>query len=209
VTDAPIGAKDLLQVTHPGFLANKTYMNIHPGETVVYPTINLTGDAVVAGRVISNPSGLPVSGASVQVCPHGQNSSICSTVATNAVGVFWAIAPPVLVDVQATAQGYVGNTTLANPCSDCWQWIGDVRVDEYAYVSGIVRGLPSGLPVFNATVSACSTLGIPVGACGFSVATELSGHFLLPVPANTYILQTSDTFYNTTYLPLSLAPGST
>ena len=99
------------------------------------------------------------------------------------------------------------NTSAASPCTDCWDWIGTVTVDEYAYVTGIVRGLPSGIPIVGATVSACSTLYYPVGACGFFVATDTNGHFLLPVPANTYILQTNDTFYNSSYLPLALSPG--
>ncbi|HEY6239100.1 MAG TPA: carboxypeptidase regulatory-like domain-containing protein, partial [Thermoplasmata archaeon] len=59
----------------------------------------------------------------------------------------------------------------------------------------------------NATVSACSPLGHPVGACGFSVTTPSTGSFLLAVPAGQYILKANDTGYNTSYLPIGLVAG--
>ncbi|MGI0131617.1 MAG: MSCRAMM family protein [Thermoplasmata archaeon] len=216
VVDAPIGPKDTFAVGHPGYLANKTLMNVHAGQNFVLPPylfgsggVNLTGDGVVAGVVLAYPSGLPVPNAVVTVCPHNGNnaSNGCSSATSNATGIFWVLAPPQFDDISVSATGYVTNTSAASPCSDCWDWVGTVTVDEYAYVTGIVRGLPSGIPITGATVAACSTLGYPVGACGFYVATDVNGHFLLPVPANTYVLQTNDTFYNSSYLPLALVPG--
>ena len=103
VTDAPIGPKDTFAVSHPGYLANKTLLNVHAGQNFVIPPylyktggVNLTGDGVVAGVVVAYPSGKPVPNAVVTVCPHNGNNATsgCTSATSNATGVFWVLAPP-------------------------------------------------------------------------------------------------------------------
>ena len=206
LTDAPIGPKDAFTIVHAEYLANKTILNVDPGQTIVFRTINMTGDGILAGKVVSFPSGQPVSGALITACP--KKSVVCTQATTNASGLYWITAAPGLEDLTVDASGFVSNSSVvANACSDCWTWLGPITVAEFAYVSGVVRGLPSGLPIINATVSICSTLGSPVGPCVISVQTGPVGNFLLPTPAGNYILEASDPFYNNSYLPIALSPG--
>jgi len=206
ISDAPIGTKDVLLVRHTAYVGNATIEKILANQTLSFPVINLTGDGILAGIVNGYPSGLPVSGATITACP--VKSTICSTSTTNNSGVFWIAVAPGVENLQVDAQGYVSNTSVvADPCSDCWDWIGVITVAQFAYVGGIVRGLPSGLPVAGATVSVCSPLGNPTGPCGFFVGSSTSGSFLLGAPAGSYILAVNDTFYNTTYFPIQLTAG--
>ncbi|MCI4331880.1 MAG: carboxypeptidase-like regulatory domain-containing protein [Thermoplasmata archaeon] len=206
LSDAPIGTKDIFQVRHWAYVGNSTVLNVAKGVVINESVINLTGDGILAGIVVAFPSGLPLSGATVTACPI--KSTVCSTATTNATGLFWINAAPGIEYLQIDAQGFVSNTSVvASPCSDCWDWIGAITVAQFAYVGGIVRGLPSGLPVVGATVSVCSPLGSPTGPCGFYVGSSRSGSFLLGAPAGNYIIAVNDTFYNTTYFPISLNAG--
>ncbi|MCI4368239.1 MAG: carboxypeptidase regulatory-like domain-containing protein [Thermoplasmata archaeon] len=208
VSDAPIGKQDQLVIAHSACARNNTRDIVKTGELISLRTVNITCNAILAGRVIANPSGLPIVGATVQACLQATTS--CYSTTTNASGYFWVDAPPGIDVFSVNETGYVSNeTALAQSCSDCWTWVGTIPLDEFAIVEGQVRGLPSGEPVDNATVSACSTLGTPVGVCGFSVQTNSKGIFLLPAPSGTYILQVNDTNFNSSYLPISLAPGET
>ncbi|MCI4331327.1 MAG: carboxypeptidase-like regulatory domain-containing protein [Thermoplasmata archaeon] len=206
LSDAPIGPKDTLAVKAGGYVGNSTLVAVTKGLIINESVINLTGDGILAGIVVAYPSGLPISGATVTACP--VKSTICSTATTNATGLFWINAAPGLEYLQFDAQGFVSNTSVvASPCSDCFDWIGTITVAQFAYVGGVIRGLPSGLPVSGATVSVCSPLGSPTGACGFFVGSSKSGSFLLGAPAGNYIIAVNDTFYNTTYFPISLNAG--
>ncbi|HYK93804.1 MAG TPA: carboxypeptidase regulatory-like domain-containing protein [Thermoplasmata archaeon] len=206
VSDAPIGKYDSLVATHYAYVSNTTHIGITPGQTQAFRTINLTGDGIVAGKVLALPALQAVPNAAVQICaPKG----LCYTSTTNQSGVFWILAAPGLLDtVTVTAVNYVSNTTTTvSTCSDCWTWMGTVVLAQYAYASGTVRGLPSGFPLANANVSLCSPLGYPTGPCGFSNITAAPGTFLVEAPAGQYILSASAPGYNATYRPVALNPG--
>lgn len=205
LTDAPIGMKDQLYTSHFSYLSNLSTVKVHPGEEVQLSTINMTADGIIAGQVLSNPGNVAVGGATVTVCPVG--GRVCTNVITNSSGLWWDVAAPGSNDISVSAPGFVPNTGVGHSTSDVWTWMGTVTVDQYAYLTGTVRGLPSGIPIANASVSACSPFGTPVGPCGFSVNTTPLGSFLLPVPAGSYVMQTAASFYNSSYLPLSLTPG--
>ncbi|HZY70218.1 MAG TPA: carboxypeptidase regulatory-like domain-containing protein, partial [Thermoplasmata archaeon] len=206
-TDAPIGPKDTVLFVHPAYNRNETTLAIHTGQHVIFRTVNMTGYGVVEGRVVSYPGGLPVQGASVTVCVPRTNN--CGQSTTNFSGVYWVAAPPGPRDtITVSALGYVDNsTTVVNLCSDCFTGIGTITVTLFGSVSGIVIGTPSGSVLDNATVSLCSTVGIPAGPCAFSVNTNKYGVFDIPVPAGTYILQVNDTGYNSTYQTIAINPG--
>jgi hypothetical protein len=113
--------------------------------------------------------------------------------------------------LNLTLTGYSVNGSLDLVVhSDQWIWAGEFVLSEYATVKGIVLGNPSGDPLFNANVSACSTLlipGQPTGPCFDTVATDVDGRFVLSIPAGSYILNFSLLDYNSTYIPVDLLPG--
>ena len=208
--DAPVGPADYLQVSAEGYLTNTTApFGVLPGEMTVFPTINLTGDGVLAGRVIGEPSGLPVAGAMVTICPANSTfSPECVTVTTNLSGIYWAATPPGLVGITVAAVNYVGNYTEdVTVHSDQYFMAPTYEMQEYGLVTGSVIGLPIGLSIPNASVSLCSPIGVPTGPCSFQYDTTPNGSFSLSVPAAQYVVVVSFPYYNSTYLPISLRPG--
>jgi hypothetical protein len=214
VTDAPIGPADTLSVTRSAAIPNTTALSIAPGQTRVQSVIDLTGVGVLVGQVVAYPSGLPVAGASVQACPTTSGGPIpvsgCYTATTNASGDYWVPADPGQVTVETSASGYVENTsTAAQACSDCWTPIGPIVLSEFSYVTGSVRGLPSGLPLVGASVNLCAPVGgNPVGVCDFTVYADADGNFLLEAPSGSYNLLANATGYNSSVpLPVTLHAG--
>jgi hypothetical protein len=217
VVDAPIGGLDTLAVTRSAALSNTTHFSITPGQSRVQRVINLTGVGVLAGEVIAYPSETPVPGATVQTCPYSSGAILttsgCYTAMTNASGEYWVPAYPGQVSIQASAYGYVQNTsTAAKSCSDCFNELGPIVLSEFSYVTGSVRGLPSGLPLTSANdanVSVCSPVGgNPVGVCDFTVDTDINGNFVLEAPAGSYNLLANASYYNASVpLPITLHPG--
>ncbi len=211
VSDAPLGATDSVALTLPGFSSNISKYNVTAGAWVNAAPVHLTGDGVVQGVVLELPGGLPVSGASVTVCPKLQPSCV-NTVETNATGLFTLIAAPGLDVVEVNANGYVTNAPdYVAVASEQWYWVGGIDLYEYAYLAGTVLGLPGGTPLAGANASLCAVplTGVGAGPCFTTVLTGFDGSFYLSAPAGTYVLQVNGTFYNNSYLPVSLAPGVT
>jgi hypothetical protein len=209
--DAPPKVNDTLSLVLDGYSANRTIYNLTAGEQLNASTVKLTGDGIVAGRVVSSPGAVPVSGATVSVCPI-QRPSCAATVVTNVSGDFWLAAAPGQSAVTIGAPGFVTNTsTYLDVVTDSWTWIGDLTVQRYAYVTGTILGLPSGLPLAGATVGVCAPLpsGIGAGPCVTSVQSEADGSFYIPVAAGVYVINGSAPGYNATFLPISLVPGET
>ncbi len=209
LSDAPIGPADTLVFQHDSFEKNSTMIAVKPGEIATYSTVNLTGLGVLAGIVISYPGNTPLAGATVLACPSGSTLQInCYSAMTNASGLYWVAAVPGAIQLTVAESGFVSNSTvIAQACSDCWTWVPTITLNEFGYIFGTVRGLPSGLPLNGALVSVCSTLGNPVGPCTFTVGTAANGVFLLSAPAGRYILNASDARFNTSLLPISISPG--
>ncbi len=209
ISDAPPGMHDVLTVTHWAYLPNTSRVDVAPNQVVVDPVINMSGLGILAGQVLKYPGLTPIPFATVQTCPYNVTGlSNCWPATTNDTGVFWVASYPGRVVVTVTASGYVSNTTtIGQSCSDCWTWLSPIILNEFSFVTGTVRALPSGLPIGDATVAACSPLGYPVGACGFEVKSAPNGQFLLAVPSGSYILQANATGFNTTFLPIYLVPG--
>ncbi|MCI4361445.1 MAG: carboxypeptidase regulatory-like domain-containing protein, partial [Thermoplasmata archaeon] len=184
-----------------------TYNNTASGVPLTIPFINLTGDGVVAGRVVTEPSNAPLYDVQVSVCPP-TNPSCQNFGFTNETGIFWVAATPGLDVVTIDTQAYLTNVTaVLTVVTDRWSWVGTVPVYEFAGVTGTIRGLPSGDLLVGANVSVCSPFGTPAGPCGITVPTDANGTFLIPTPPSTYILEFQAIGYNTSYLPITLFPG--
>jgi hypothetical protein len=214
VTDAPIGGLDTLAVTRSAALTNTTHLSVAAGQTRVQSVINLTGVGILAGEVVAYPSEAPVPGATVQTCPYSTGSQVltsgCYSAETNASGDYWVPAYPGQVSIQTSAYGYVQNSSaVARSCSDCWNSIGPIVLSQFSYVTGSVRGLPSGLPLIGANVSVCSPVGSnPIGVCDFTVYTDINGNFVLEAPAGSYNLVANASQFNASIpLPVTLHPG--
>ena len=206
-SDAPIGDADQVQVTREGYLSNTTSHVVHAGNYTIFSVINLTGMTVVAGLVTATPGNAPIGGAAVSVCGMVKNQGVCDNGRTNLSGVFWVLAPPGALTITVSALNYVSSVSYATGCSDCWVYAGHLNLSSYGLVSGNVRGLPSGFPLTGANASLCSPLGSPTGACGPAVATNAYGHFVITAPPGSYVLAVNDSFYNSSYLPVSLSAG--
>jgi Carboxypeptidase regulatory-like domain len=204
--NAPVGYDEQFSVSLTGYLSNSTPVNVAPGSTAVYQTINLTGDGIIAGRVIGEPSGLPINGASVTACPMGI-LLLCGTSTTNASGNFWVNATPnVEVEVSVSATGFNSNQTLDEVCSDCWTSLSaPIQLEQFATVSGYLRGLPTGLLLNGASVSACFSR--TATACLAPVTTDPSGYFVDTIPAGNYWFEIARSGYESTGLSAVLVPG--
>ncbi len=209
-SDAPVGSGDLLTVSHPGFVVNTTQpLDVRAGSTLVFPKVNLTGYGMVAGRVVADPGLFPVPGAQVKVCPGTSSfSPNCESQVTNATGWYWTTAYPATDTIYVSAPGFTANYTESFPvASDSWTELPAYVLIEYGGITGIVRGLPTGLPVGDASVAACSPLGIPVGPCSVTTGTLSNGSFSISITPGSFVLAASALDYNTSYLPVSVNPG--
>jgi hypothetical protein len=207
--DAPPTTADIVSLALDGYVANRTTYSVSSGEHLSPSLARLTGDGIVAGRVLSYPTGLPVSGAIVAVCPTVQPN--CDTSATtNASGVFWITAAPGPSVIIASDAGYVSNSpAFVDTVSDQWVWGGTISLGQYAQVSGMILGLPSGLPLDLGTASLCapSPSGIGAGPCFVTVPSGPDGSFQLLSPAGDFVLDVRAADYNDTFLTVALLPG--
>jgi hypothetical protein len=209
LTDAPVSPSDALSLAIDGYSSNLTRYNVTSGAWIVAPPVHLTGDGIVEGRVISSPGGIPVPGATVAVCKSSQ-SNCPDSVTTNASGVFVIAAAAAVDAITVSAPGFVGNVpTILTVASDTWVWAGATTLYQYADVSGTVLGLPNDLPLAGANASLC---GVPItgggaGPCFVTVQTGVDGNFAVQAPAGTYVLDVNTTFYNDSYLTVSLLAG--
>ncbi len=207
-TNAPVGTSAYVSVNLTDYVGNSSRVSVGAGEIARPPLINLTGDGIVAGYVVGDPSFQNVPFANVTLC--APNVPICeSSAVANGSGYFWIAAPPGLDNLTVSSANYVSTSQPVNVSSDHWSWVGAVSLDEYAYITGEVIGLPSGIPVNNANVSVCSTLAFSEGilVCPYATLTSAGGAFNLAVPSGDYVLQVNATLYNTTFLPIQLSPG--
>ncbi|HEV2316022.1 MAG TPA: hypothetical protein VGV89_00385 [Thermoplasmata archaeon] len=200
-----------LSVTRSGYETNNSEVQATPGK-VLNETVNLTGEGIVAGRVLGYPGLGALYQAYVSVCPVAFPQCSSSNATTNGSGYFWVIARPGADVINVSIPDFAVNGSLENIVvhSDTWQWAGTFVLSQYATITGTVLGDPSGDPLDNANVSVCSVLalpGQPTGPCFETVKTDVIGYFTLSVPAGNYILAINDSYYNTSYLPISLTAG--
>lgn len=204
---SPAGSPDVVAYEIPGFAFASAAYNVAAGARLIVPRVNLSGDGVVAGRVVVDPGGAPLAYVEVDGC---DALGLCSTLSyTNGNGVFWIDAPTGLETIRVSTEAYLTNQTLlVQVASDSWTWAGTLHVYAFATLIGSVRAIPSLLPVPSATVALCATQEVPYGPCGFSVPTDTLGRFTLPAPPGTYVLAVSAPGFNTTAFPLALPPGA-
>ena len=210
--DAPLGiGLDPLAVSHDSYQVNNTKIRANAGMETNIGTVNLTGDGIVAGRVIGYPSGQALYGAYVTVCPVLLPACTTSNATTNGTGYFWVAAAPGLDVINITITGYASNDSEElKVLSDGWFWAGTFDLAQYAVVDGILLGTPSGYPLDGANASMCSPLalpGTPTGPCFLTVRSDVLGQFSLSTPPGDYILALNATNYNASYLPIALSPG--
>jgi hypothetical protein len=206
-SDAPIGKLDTVSFVRPGYVTNSTTIPVREGEDRVYSKVNMTGDMVLAGQVVSEPGRLPVPGAMVQACTVGGKISTCGTAFTNLSGRFWMTIGPGNAVLTVSQTGFVSNSSFVRGCADCWIWVGTLSLEQYATVTGFVRGVPSGFPIIGANASLCYPGADPTGPCGPPALTNSYGHFVVSGPPGRYILAITDQFFNATYLPVALSAG--
>ena len=207
LTFAPPDPSDTLHLTHLGYVPFAATFPTGASPSVVLKRINLTGDGVVAGRVVVEPSGAPGAFLTVMLCPNGAPVCLDQTT-TNASGGFWIDAPPGIDVVSVLTDAYLANeTATVNVSSDAFLTVGAIDVFGFANIHGSIRALPSGGVLVGANASVCSPLGYPTGPCFTSVYTDANGTFLLPVPPGHYVLAFRDAGFNTTYLAVFVSPG--
>jgi Carboxypeptidase regulatory-like domain len=211
VTDAPPGPNDTVTYQLDGFAPNVTATAIATGERLLAPTVTLTGDGLVEGRVVSEPGGQPVAGASVGACP--ATFPACGPqVVTNASGVFVVAAPVGLDGI------WVAGAELVPPAavylavaSEQWYWVGVISAQLYGLVVGTALGVPGGAAVTDAEATLCGSTGNGpgTGPCTVTVPTDANGTFFLGAPAGLYDLEVGAPGYNITILTLTLVAGKT
>ncbi|MCI4324061.1 MAG: carboxypeptidase regulatory-like domain-containing protein, partial [Thermoplasmata archaeon] len=211
MADSIPGHTDQMIVQHYAYLPNTSTVNVSAGNVSSLRSVSLTGLGVVAGQILGLPSGALLGGAVVDVCP--VTSPSCTNFATvaNQQGVFWASAPPGTDIVSASFPQYASNASvIVQVASDSWVWVGTIQLYAFATTSGMILGIPSGLPLSGADVSYCSTVlvpGEPTGPCFTTVQTNGNGQFTITAPGGTYLLALSAYGYASAYILLSVLPG--
>jgi Carboxypeptidase regulatory-like domain len=208
LVNPPVGNPDLVEFNLPDYVPLLTWYNVTAGAHIVVPRLNLTGDGVLAGRVVVEPGGSGAADLEVEACP--VNGAACPSVAyTNRTGGFWIAVPPGATILHVVTEAYDANVSAgATAATDTWSWVGTIPVYALAEVDGTVRELPDGRPVPNATVSVCSDTAGPVRACGASEPAGPVGQFSIPYPPGLFLLVVSAPYHNTTTVPLDLPAGA-
>ena len=204
----PSGPSDTMTVIAAGFVPNATHRSVRPGGIVTVTPVNLTGDAVVAGTVLSRANATPVAGATVTLCgPADPPAPPCQTSVTDASGIFWGTVSPGPDGIFVNASGYAGNSSTITSCPDCWIGLGTLRLPPDGGAEGTLRALPSGFPIANATASFCPAALYLGHACPLNVSTNELGGFYVPLIPGAWVLIASAVGYNTTTLGFSVAVG--
>jgi hypothetical protein len=173
----------------------------------VFATINVTGDGVLAGRVVSAPDAHPTWGVNVTGCEVYPNGG-CETVTSNGAGIFWLEVPPGDYLLNLSAVGFTPESTYgAVAASDGFSWIGNVTVDPDAVVEGRVVGGPFDIPLVGANVSLCPSNGSFSVYCAFNTPTDPTGGFAVPSPPGDYYVNVSAAGYGRWSLLIQLSPG--
>ncbi len=207
-TDAPIGARDPIEVSALAYEPALGSVDVAAGGTVVLDRINLTGDAVVAGTVVDRFGAAPVAGASVMLCtPAAPAGPTCENFTANASGVFWGTVAPGLTTVSASAPDFESNSTMVKTCPDCFVTTGELPLSPYGGVVGVLRGLPEGFLLPGGNVSLCPADLYVGDPCGLSATSGADGSFFLPDAPGSYVLTAVATDYNATSLSVTIAPG--
>ena len=191
----------------PGYDGQLLSLNLSLGGRTVVPRVNLTGNGIVAGRIVAEPGNVPVGDIQVSVCP--AQFPGCSEVAfTNGSGVFWVAASAGADVVTVTSAAYLANVTRGVTVpTDGFVSVGAIPVYAFGQVSGVVRAIPTGFAVPNANVSICSPFApIPLG-CFLSVGVGANGSFVIPIPPSTYLLYVTAPYFNASVRLLSVLPG--
>ncbi|MCI4355442.1 MAG: hypothetical protein L3K06_08785, partial [Thermoplasmata archaeon] len=128
----------------PAYEPTSAFYNASSGAPISIPQINLTGDGIVAGRVLARPGDVPVYNAEVDVCPPA--SPGCGHFGiSNATGYFWVPGAPGFNVVSVVSGAFLANFSVGvTVISDHWSWVGTVPVFAFASVFGTLRGLPLG-----------------------------------------------------------------
>ncbi len=191
----------------PAYDAQVVTLNLSAGGRTVLPRVNLTGNGIVAGRVVSEPGNLSVGDIQVSVCP-AQSPGCPQFTSTNGSGVFWVAASAGSDVVTVISAQYLTNVTRGvNVPSDGFVSVGAIPVYAFGQVSGVVRGIPTGFAVPQANVSICSPLApLPLG-CFVSVRVGPNGSFTLPIPPSTYLLYVTAPYFNASFREISISPG--
>ncbi|HEV2165352.1 MAG TPA: carboxypeptidase-like regulatory domain-containing protein [Thermoplasmata archaeon] len=174
---------------------------------VVFPSLNLTGDGVLAGRVVAAPASTPTPGVNVTACEVYPNGG-CETVTSNGAGLFGFEVAPGVYRLNLSAEGFSVDTTYgAQASTDVWTWIGNLTVSPDGIVSGHVVGDPFDLAIEGANVTLCPTNGSFSIDCAFSTPTDLTGGFALSSPPGLFDLNLSAPGYGHWSLEVELSPG--
>ncbi len=203
------GSAASLSITATGYESERLPIPTPVAGSAVYGTINVTGDGVVAGRVVAAPNDRPTPGVNVTGCEVYPNGG-CQTVTSNGAGLFWLEASPGDYLLNLSAVGFTPVSTygaIATP--DGWSWIGNVTVDPDAIVEGRIIGAPFDLPIVGANVTLCPSNGSFSVYCAFNTPTDLTGGFGIPSPPGNYYVNVTATGYGRWSLLIELAPGET
>jgi hypothetical protein len=204
---APADPFSTLTVQAPAYSEYLSTFKLTNGERLVLPRLNLTGDSVIAGRVVVEPSNTPAVNVAVTACPVGVPSCVSQT-QTNGNGWYWIDVPAGLTTVSVGTQQYLANVTATvQASSDRWVGVPPIPVYSLGTIHGVVYALPSGLTITGANVSLCSSFGVRFGGCFESVPSDANGSFQLFAPAGNYLIKASAPEYNDSIVAVGVSPG--
>ncbi|MCI4331711.1 MAG: carboxypeptidase regulatory-like domain-containing protein [Thermoplasmata archaeon] len=206
---APPDPYDTLSFQAPAYAEAQASYKLTSGERLVIPQINLTGDGVIAGRVVVQPYGTPAVNVIVSACPTNGPPICLDQTQTNGNGWFWIDVPAGTDTVTVTTDLYLANqTTTVTVRTDGFVLVQSIPVYALASIHGLTWALPSGDPIVGANVSLCSPFGIRTGGCFESVPTTANGSFTLSAPQGSYILLAQAPEYNSTTLAVGVTAGA-
>lgn len=201
------GSLSPISIDRTGFASERLPVPQAVQGAVVYDAVNLTGDGILAGRVVAAPNNRPTPGVNVTACEVVPSGG-CLTVPSNGVGVFWVEVPPGDYAINLSADSFsasAGYGAIAR--TDAWTWIGNLTVVPDATVSGRVLGSPFNRAVAGANLTLCPANGSFSVDCAFTTPTDLAGGFAIISVPGIFYLNVSAAGYGRWSLEVQLSPG--
>jgi hypothetical protein len=173
------------------FVGNQSYdLSLCSDCFIELPSIPLWRDSEVRGTVITSPTGDLLEGAGVSFCTVGTYVGVycVNSITTDPLGEFFLDAPAGSYLLNVTYEGYAPSSFEVATSPGELVDVGTIVLYPNGTLSGDVIAANTGLPLANASVSACPNSG--ESGCE-SALTGLGGNYSFLVAAGPYTVTAS------------------
>ena len=201
---------DVLSASAPGYASNTSALVDVPSDGwVSVGPVAVIEFAVVTGKVVALPSGVPLAGANVSLCPSSvlQGNPYCyAATSTGSDGTFQLGVAPGLYVLQANATHYNATFLWLSLSPGEVVDLGLIGLELFGSATGTILGSDTQSPIPEAQAVACPAWS--TGNCTMpAIADPATGTYLLSGPAGPYTLIASAPGYFPGSVRVSLVSG--